>query len=506
LAGRIDGRPNFALNRISKRVVSFIGLLMGSDSGSLASESRRWLSKDTTVAVAITILFFLYFLYMKLSQYAAFQIGYELSHYEIYIWNSLHGRILQIPCQQVSFLGEHFVPILLALVPVYALFQSPYTLLAAHAAGCAVAIIPLYRLAMDMLGSRAGAVFLAIAYGVSRTVNYGAAYDIHPEVLYPFLFLCAFIAMRKERWGWFAVWLVLASCIKEDAFIPIAGIGAYLCVYKRTRRVGIWTLAGAAAALVLIVCIVLPMFSGAGAGDGYRYATYWSGYGNTQWEILVNMLNPVRQVSVLFTPDKLARMFNMFSVLLFLPLLAGPVTLFFVLPVWYMLFSSNLGEMNGSSLYYGMIALPFLYYAAVEALSRIQRKKFRFSGRAVPILACIVLLIQFGNSRVFKQVFRNEWKVKPQYVQTAPALCSQIEPGRSVSAQVNLVSHIQVRECKVVFPARIDEVDYVFLDRSAITWPMTQERYDAVTDSLLACPDWLTLVRKDSLILMKRIR
>lgn len=78
-----------------------------------------------------------FFVALKIRQYCAYDLKGELSDFETVLWNTLQGHPLQMKCSSLSFLSEHFSPVLFALVPIYALFQSPLTLLIVQGLVCA---------------------------------------------------------------------------------------------------------------------------------------------------------------------------------------------------------------------------------------------------------------------------------------------------------------------------------------------------------------------------------
>ena len=104
-------------------------------------------------------------------------------------------------------------------------------------------------------------------------------------------------------------------------------------------------------------------------------------------QVLVNMLNPIRHFEVLFTSAKLSKMFNLFSVLLLLPLLHWRSLLFLVLPNWFVLYSSDNPLLNGPAIYYGLLILPFLYYGALVTLGSIRQRWPKRGLRAVVALS-----------------------------------------------------------------------------------------------------------------------
>lgn len=439
---------------------------------------------------------------LKVRQFLQYQIGFELADYETVLWNTLHGRFLAMKCSSTPFLAEHFSPVLLLILPLYAVAPSPWTLVVLQALACAAAVIPLYLLTARFTPLRWPPLAMGVAYAASRTVSYGLMYDFHPETLYPLLFFGAFLALERDRTGAFAVLLALAATVKEDAFIAIAGVGVFLALTGRRAR-GVAVALAAVVALALVMGVVLPHFRGQAPGSEYRFASYWSGYGTSRAEIVRHMLDPRREIEVLFRPAKLRAMFNLFSVYLFLPLLAPAALLGLVLPNWFLLYSSDNGLLNGPILYYGLLITPCLFYAALIALRGLGR---RWPAHARTILlagATAMALVQLGNSRLFKQILHEPWQIEARDRDTAPALEAMIPRGAAVSVQNRLCSHVPVSACRNVFPGGLDRAEFVMLDARGDRWP-DPDGYAARVDSLRRDPAWSTMAERDGFLLLRR--
>jgi uncharacterized membrane protein len=84
----------------------------------------------------------------------------------------------------MSYLGDHFQPLLLLLVPLAPLDMGPVPLLWVQAIALSVAAIPLFASARILSGERAAWLFTGtylLSLPVLRTVNY----DFHVEAFIP---------------------------------------------------------------------------------------------------------------------------------------------------------------------------------------------------------------------------------------------------------------------------------------------------------------------------------
>ena len=82
------------------------------------------------------------------SKYRAFgYFDWDLASDAVVLWNSVHGKMLYYPFLEQSIFGAHLYMIIFLLLPIYAVFQSPLTLLFLQSAFLGLAAFPLYLLA-----------------------------------------------------------------------------------------------------------------------------------------------------------------------------------------------------------------------------------------------------------------------------------------------------------------------------------------------------------------------
>ncbi|MFC2149527.1 DUF2079 domain-containing protein [Candidatus Auribacterota bacterium] len=455
--------------------------------------------------IILVIAAMLFFVALKVHQYNSYDLKGEISDYETVLWNSLEGNPLQMKCTRMSFFSEHFSPVLFVFLPAYALFKSPLILLILHGMICALALIPLYYLTADFTKLRWPPIAMCLAFIFAGIVNKGLFYDFKPEMLYPLLFFCAFLAFRKEKWAVYYLVLLLCASVKEDAFIAIAGLGLFqIFSLKRTAKLhGAVTALFAFIGLICVMQYVMPFFRFETAGSEYKFAGYWGGYGTTRDEILLNFLNPLAHIRVIFTPDKISSMLNLFLDFAFLPFACWQGLIFLVLPNWFILFSSNIESLNSVSIYYGLLIAPFLFFATILGIDRISRKWQRHCKIIFISLSSLVLITQFCDSRLFKTFNISYWKV-PDRIKTANEIIRAIPRGSMVSAQVNLISHTPPHPLRSNFPNSTDNADYIFLDKHGDKWPLPDKEYEKHLSGYLNSPEWEIKIEKDDYLLLKR--
>ena len=102
--------------------------------------------------------------YSILKHYAFLTTAFDLGIFDQALWSTLHGKFLYTTLHgeeaSVTF-AHHFQPILLLILPIYAVYQSPETLLVLQSFFLALGALPIYWIARKKLNELAGLVFSA---------------------------------------------------------------------------------------------------------------------------------------------------------------------------------------------------------------------------------------------------------------------------------------------------------------------------------------------------------
>ena len=146
--------------------------------------------------------------------------GWDLGVFDQVIWSLSEGRGWEYSAREMSYLGDHFSPVLLLLVPLAWLDAGPAPLLVVQGVALSVAAVPLFAATRRVVEERA-AWFVAGAYilnlAVARTVNY----DFHPEAFIPLLAFTAFWALTAKQPIVFIAACLALLTVKEDAALVV---------------------------------------------------------------------------------------------------------------------------------------------------------------------------------------------------------------------------------------------------------------------------------------------
>jgi uncharacterized membrane protein len=368
----------------------------------MTSNTGNWLEKLKQKPVIIVILLMLayaaYFSYFTIMKHHTFHsFAYDLGIFTQYMWTTLNGHgVLYAPLLESSVWGWHAQPILFFILPIYAVFPHPETLLVLQSSVLALGALPIYLIARDELGAKFGVVFAAIylLYPALHGVN---SFDFHPVALaIPILLFC-FYMFQKKHYVWGVILAVLAMMCKENVALVVVFMGLYFLWRERKggglgwrrltqQREVLYPLCLSLVGiiwLVLAIYVIIPQFSLTG-----EYP-FFSRYG-----YMNSLRNPF------FNADaKLWYLFYLFGPLTFTPLLS-PATLI-ALPTFAQNLLSGNKDLYNIVFHQSALLIPWLLIGGIYGfkwLSTVKGKavqaiRTRFIYILVPAAVVIALLV-----------------------------------------------------------------------------------------------------------------
>jgi uncharacterized membrane protein len=129
----------------------------------------------------------------------------KLFYYTPELWINLTGY----------YFGVHFSPILFTLLPIYAIYPSPESLLVAQSFLLAIAAMPLYLLSKALLKSKKTSFALVVAYLLFTPLHGANWFDFHPQAFIPLLIFSLYYFFIKKSWKLYLVSVILTLMIQE---------------------------------------------------------------------------------------------------------------------------------------------------------------------------------------------------------------------------------------------------------------------------------------------------
>jgi uncharacterized membrane protein len=456
------------------------------------------------------------------------------------MWTTLNsGKILYSTLEVAygnpsgNLLGVHFSPILFLILPVYAIFQSPETLLIFQSFILAIAALPLYWIARDKLGNKLYALAFASAYLLNPALHGVNTYDFHVEIFTPLFILFAFYYLEKGKWVKALPFIILELTTIEFAPIIVFSLGLYLFLKKildnRTTKQRKTTfpkkLLGPAALMVgSMLCLylalgVISVVNPLKAGGTYGNWSYW---GRNVSEVLSNVLrNPTQTLTILFTPiDKPYFLILLFSSTLFLPLIA-PLELLTALPWLILALLTDYPPYYQPYYQYSALVIGQLFIAGVYGFHRIVSTRGRLNDesdiqkRIVTLMVVLNVLIFVTVSPVGISAFTTR-SIRPYAISTTADLehidslynvLSLVPSNASIATEWDIFPHVCQRLNSYFLKWPLDyNADYILVDAKSPTFTMgiMGPTPDQITISLLKNNEYGMFASEDGVLLLRR--
>jgi uncharacterized membrane protein len=447
----------------------------------------------------------------------------DMGYTDQVLWNTIRGRLfrfstlegarIDLPLEQFRrtdiLLAYHVELLLLPISLLYLLPGGPISLILLQAVGVALGAWPAYRLAAEHLDSRFAGVVIALAYLLAPATEGAVLADFHAVSLTASLLLFAFYAAHRHRFDSFFVFILLALFAKEDISLLVAGIGLYLWLFRGQRRVGLSTAAIGLGWFLLCMAVILPTFNGLESSPFlHRLAIF----GPTLEASLDNWLrDPALLLRWLGRREIVAYLGGLLASAGFLSLFAphvltltAPVAAVNVLSTWSWTYSE--GEHYSASL------VPLIIISATYGMARLSRwlgdsDWLRVSPRRVVIgLSCWVLVVSVRHHRAIGVSPLAETYHPAQVTahhRLGHKLLAEIPPEAPLSAQSNLYPHLSHRQRAYFYPA-INDAEYVVLDVTSSSYPLTPHGLYLETKQLLRSGEFGVLAARDGYLLLQR--
>jgi uncharacterized membrane protein len=324
----------------------------------------------------------------------------DLAVFDQVLWNTIHGRFMESTlslarCDPHSFFGDHFSPALLAILPVYALFPRPETLIVVQTIALAIGVWPVYLLARRFLPSTRQRLVWVAAYLLSAPLSFVALYDFHEITLAvaPLGFAMYFLATRRTIP--MILSLLVALLAKEEVAVIGVGFGVALALQRRWWPSAI-VIVGSVVAFVVTLKIIIPAFA---AGAPYQYLGRYVSLGRDEAEIARTLLlDPLRALAVLGKGEvgsKVVFVLSLFAPGLLLAL-RSPWALVTSLPTLGYLMLSDYGGFHTLHNQYGAPLIPLALGASILGVASLDERWRRRVTRGV-VASTLFFAFTFGG-------------------------------------------------------------------------------------------------------------
>jgi uncharacterized membrane protein len=424
----------------------------------------------TFLALAM-VIYVVTFSALSVLQHVNFHSHNDLAIHAQVMWNTSQGRWFEttlLEDRPTNYLGHHFSPALLLLLPLYLLWPDATVLLVAQSVVLALGAVPVYLYARQVTDSECLASVMSAAYLLFPALHYVNLFDFHEVVLAVPLLSFAAYWLLTERYRLFFVFTLLSLTVKEEMVLVASAFALYIIVVQRRYRLGLLTLLLALVSAYLIMGIAMPALSGRTYFPTGRY-----GYLGTSFsEVLRSAVSkPVVLVQHLITAPKIEFLAHLLVPLGLLPLL-GLDTLLLALPTMLCLLLSDYEPQYSIYYHYAAPFVPLLFLAGATGTARL----VRWRGRSMVIAVSVLVLITSSTmyflhspgplARHFDE--NGQYDLWPHLASGYSALAA-IPAGASVMTMEEFAPHLAAREQIYIENEYYLPVEYIFQEHTART-------------------------------------
>jgi len=469
-------------------------------------ESRLVRAEPYVVAGLATTYFVLYSVLSVLRHVTYHSFGPDLGIFDQVFWNSTQGRFFESTMslaqpQPHSYLADHFSPVYLLLLPVYALIPRPETLVVLQTLFLALGVVPIYLLARLKLEPGPPRLLWVLVYFLFLPLAFINLFDFH-ELAFSVLPLgFAIYFVERGRFGLFLLSLVSTFFIKEE--LPLVGIafGVYILLAKRKPVLGLSVLAGSLVTFLALVRVVIPAFGGgSSAYFARRLALRYAELGTTPQEIVTTTFaHPGRLVHILFQGQKLKFLVGIFGPVLGLTAVSGWAAIL-VLPTLAILLLSNYAPQYAFTSHYSAPLIALVIGTAILGFARVPRSWQGTVGAAV-LASSLAFSFLFGDLPFSRHFDPHQFQEEPRYAAFTGNL-ARIPTDATVAAENNLTPHLSQRrfiynlEFEGVQNAEYVALDDAALGRSAAALHQQIAFLESLGYTAIATGDGLALMRR----------
>ena len=430
---------------------------------SIVGAERSWLRPCASGIVAIACASY-YATWSLLLHRSYHSNGWDLGIIDQVVWNTAHGRWFEYSFRDVSYVGDHWQPILLLLVPLKWVSGGPELLLVVQAAVLGAATIPLYFAARRLIGNEEGAWAVVAAYSLGLGVTRAVAFDLHAEAFVPLLVFTGLWTLATERRGWFVASSLAVLLVKEDGFLVVVSCAWVAAIAFDHRRPALF-LVGTAVAYGAIVNIwLMPHYRG---NDLNPLAERFGYLGGSIPEIAYSIFaRPDLLVNQLASAGTFAAVLWLLLGVALLPL-AAPRLLPSLLLVTLPPLLSQQGPQSHLELHYLLVPATVALVIATLVMRNLAGSKA--AGRLQPAAVALITLAAvslFMWRAPLPPSFAGEWDRFDidQHARASNSIVAMIPPGAAVSAQSAFVPHLAERVRIYQFP-RVVNARFVVTDK-----------------------------------------
>lgn len=387
----------------------------------------------------------------------------------------------------LSHFAVHFSPILYIVLPLYWIFPSPVTVLAAQAIAVALGTLPLYKLSKHFGLSNYKTLAIIAIYVLHPSVIANNFYYFHENCFLTVLLLSTFYFAEKGKSVPTYLFALLTMMVKEDAPVYILFFGLYLLFSNKSKVKGI------------ILCIISSTYFFvvtklmAAYGQGimtYRYENFIFESEGSIYSVVLNIIkNPPYLFQQLLKTEKLEFLILMLVPLALLPFaIKKPSRIILLMPMVLINLMTNYVYQYDIGFQYTYASLAFLFYLTVINTSELSHK----TAKKMLTCALCASLIFFASVNLHRTDAIQQYKESKEEIEVINEVLSTIPKDKSVKSTTFFIPALWDHDLLYEYAYSDETTDYVIFD---LRWSDMDYRVFESNN-----PDYETVVFEEDII------
>lgn len=404
---------------------------------------------------------------------------------QMYYYMVNHGFSADTTCERNELLSHfaiHVSPIYYLLLPIFAIFQSPKTLLICQAIIVASGVIPLYLICKNFKFSNASTIGFCAMFIFSPALITSTFFDFHENKFLVPLVLWLFWAIETGHIKLMYLFMALTLFIKEDAFIYVASVSLFVIFSKKSyynkKKDAEKSLILHGIIMLVISLIYFFVISklmekyGNGVME-YRYSNVMMNPDAGLLNVIKTIaLNPALAIYEAFTEDKILFFLQMTVPLLFLPFLNKKIShVFLLIPFFLVNLISDYPYQTQIGYQYVCGVVSMLIYLSVLNMHEMKIVPKRYVATAC-MCTSMIMGVMYGSDKLTYYDCYNNYYGR---IMRMNNLLSYIPQDASVECTTYFVPQLSQRD--ELYMLEDKEVKYEPTDFIAIRVGSGEENY-----------------------------
>jgi uncharacterized membrane protein len=445
--------------------------------GAYLSKLQRWWDVKWRSAVQLKHLpvalliasYVAWFSYLSWKLYYGYGYpAFDLAIFDQGMWLVTHFHIPFVTVMGRNLFGDHTSFILLLFAPIYRLFPEPQGLLAVQTLAIASAGIPIYLLGQKLIRNTAIATVMVAVFLLNPALEQANMQQFHPEAFQVLIISLAIYAAIESKGVLLAVMVVLSLMVKEDAALLIVPLGLWV-LWRRDRKWGLWTIAGAVAWTAFALEVVIPSLLGRSSLYGGDIP-----YGGVGGFFRALFTTPGTFVKY-FVHD--GRPFYVWQIgfMTGWGFLLSPEIAAIALLALFENVVSTLPYMHQILYQFSLPIVPVLVIGTVWAIGRQKSLWRRDILTGITLTCALWSCVLWGLAPFSHNTAISQWPPNSATVHAINALEAKIPPSAIVSAYFLFVPHLDHRSQIYLWPTPFETGNYGLFNNNGTTLPVAKK-------------------------------